>query len=66
MRYEFIVPGPVSQDLAAALPELTIAPSATGGTSLFGPVIDESDVSTFIARIHDLGLSVVDVHPLPD
>ena len=43
MRYEFIVPGPVSQDLAAALPELTIAPSATGGTSLFGPVIDESD-----------------------
>ena len=66
MRYEFIVPGPVSQDLAAELPELTIAPSATGGTSLFGPVIDESDVSTLLARIHDLGLSVVDVHPLPD
>jgi hypothetical protein len=66
MRYEFIVPGQVGEDVAAFLPELTIAPYPTGGTSLFGPVIDEADVSTMLARMRDLGLSVVEVHPIPD
>ena len=66
MRYQFIVAGRLSDDLTAALPELTAMPYATGGTSLFGPVIDEADVSTLLARMQDLGLSVVEVRPLPD
>ena len=66
MRYEFIVAGRLSDDLAAALPELTAMPYPTGGTSLFGPVIDEADVSTLLARMQDLGLSVVEARPLPD
>jgi hypothetical protein len=66
MRYEFIVRGSVSEDLAAALPELSTAPYLTGDTSLFGPVIDEADVTSLLVRMRDLGLSVVQVHPLPD
>lgn len=66
MRYEFIVRGQVSDDVAADLPELSRAPYPTGATALFGPVRDESDVSTLLTRIVDLGLSVVDVRPLPD
>jgi hypothetical protein len=66
MRYEFIVPGSLDEDVAAAFPELTVAPYPTGGTSLFGPVIDEADVATLLSRMRNLGLSVVDVHPLPD
>ena len=66
LRYEFIVQGSVSDDLMAALPELQAAPYPTGGTVLFGPVRDASDVSTLMARFADLGLSVVEMRPLPD
>lgn len=66
MRYEFIVHGSVSDDLMAALPELKATPYPTGGTVLFGPVRDESDVSTLLARFADLGLSVVEMRRLPD
>ena len=37
-----------------------------GGTVLFGPVQDESDVSSLLARFSDLGLSVVEMRRLPD
>jgi hypothetical protein len=66
MRYQFIVSGSVSDDVMAALPELRSAPYPTGGTVLFGPVRDASDVSTLLARFADLGLSVVEMRPLPD
>ena len=33
---------------------------------LFGPVRDTADISTLLARIADLGLSVVEMRPLPD
>ena len=56
MRYEFIIRGSVSEDVMAALPELSSTPYPTGGTVLFGPVQDESDV----------GLSVVEMRRLPD
>lgn len=66
MRYEFIVKGSVSDDAMAAMPELSRTPYPTGGSALFGPVGDESEVATFLARMADLGLSVVQVRPLPD
>ena len=61
MRYEFIIRGSVSEDVMAALPELSSTPYPTGGTILFGPVQDESDVSSLLARFSDLGLSVVEM-----
>jgi len=66
MRYEFIVRDVVSEDVAAELPELAYCAFATGGTSLFGSVQDEADVLTLLARLHDLGLSVVEMLQLPD
>lgn len=66
MRYEFIVKGPVSGAVAAALPELASTTFPTGGTSLFGPVQDEADIMTMFARISGLGLTVVEMRRLPD
>jgi hypothetical protein len=50
----------------SALPELSSTPYPTGGTILFGPVRDEADVSSLLARFSDLGLSVVEMRQLPD
>jgi hypothetical protein len=66
MRYEFIVRDAVSDDVAAELPELAYCAFPTGGTSLFGSVQDEADVLTLLARLHDLGLTVVEMRQLPD
>jgi hypothetical protein len=66
MRYEFIVRDTVPEDAAAELPEPSSTSCPTGGTALFGPVRDESDVLTLVARLRDLGLTVVRMRPLPD
>ena len=66
MRYEFIIMGSVSDDVLAAFPELRATAYPTGGTILFGPVRDESDVSSLLARFGDLGLTVVEMRRLPD
>jgi hypothetical protein len=56
----------VPDDVAEDLPEMALAPHPTGGTSLYGPVRDEADVSTLLARILHHGLSVLHVRRLPD
>ena len=66
MRYEFIIQGSLSEDVMAALPELSSTAYPTGGTVLFGPVQDEADVATLLARFADFGLSVVEMRRLPD
>ena len=66
MRYQFIMQGSPSEEVMAALPQLSSTPYATGGTVLFGAVQDEADVATLIAKFADLGLHVVDMRPLPD
>jgi hypothetical protein len=66
MRYEFIVRETVPADVALELPELRGTCYPTGGTSLFGPVRDEADVETLLARLSDLGLAVVEMRRLPD
>jgi hypothetical protein len=66
VRYQFIVKGSVSDEVVDDLPEMTRASYPTGGTSLFGPVRDEADVSSLLARLLAHGLSVVEVRPLPD
>jgi hypothetical protein len=66
MRYEFIVPGPVPDEVVDELPEMSRACYPTGGTAIFGPVRDESDVSSVLEHILDAGLPVVEMRPLPD
>ena len=66
MRYEFIVRDSVPDDVAEELPELCGTSYPTGGTALFGPVRDQADVETLLARLGDLGLTVVEMRRLPD
>jgi len=66
MRYEFLVPGHVSESVVAAFPELRAAPSALGGTALFGPVKDSSHLHGILDRFQSLGLTVVELRQLPD
>ena len=66
LRYEFIVIGSVSRAVEAELSELVSTPYPTGGTALFGPVQDESDVLTMFSRISNLGLTVFEMRWLPD
>ncbi len=66
MRYEFIVAGTVTEAAEAELPEMSSAPYPTGGTTLFGPLQDEADALSLLARINALGLAVVEMRQLPD
>ncbi|WP_345201634.1 hypothetical protein [Fodinibacter luteus] len=66
MRYQFIVVGSVPDTIAEQVPEMASAPFPPGGTALFGPVQDEADILTMLARLVSLGLSVIDMRPLPD
>ena len=66
MRYQFLVQHPVSDEIAAELPDMCMTSFPAGGTALFGPMRDEADVWSMFARLSSLGLAVMDVHPLPD
>ncbi|MGY1693672.1 MULTISPECIES: hypothetical protein [unclassified Geodermatophilus] len=65
-RYEFLLPGRLSDDVCAAFPELTARPGSTGGTVLFGPVGDSSHLHGLLARFQSLGLTLVELRQLPD
>lgn len=66
MRYQFTVQGSLPDEVVDDLPELSQVPHPTGGTTLFGPVRDEADVLSLLARLIHHGLRVVEVRPLPD
>lgn len=66
MRYEFLLPGRVSETVCAAFPELTARPSPAGGTAMFGPVRDSAHLHGLLDRFQTLGLTVVELRQLPD
>ena len=65
-RYEFLLPGRVSESVVAAFPELTAGPSPMGGTVMFGPVQDSAHLHGLLDRFQTLGLTVVELRQLPD
>jgi hypothetical protein len=65
-RYEFLLPGRVSESVVAAFPELTAAAGATGGTVMYGPVQDSAHLHGLLDRFQDFGLTVVELRRLPD
>ncbi|MGW0177924.1 hypothetical protein [Nocardia sp. NPDC003345] len=65
MRYQFTIDGELSERALAAFPELT-GNRDRGTTVLSGPVTDSTGVRTILARIDNLGLTVVEMHRLPD
>lgn len=58
--------GSLSDAVLAALPDLTPGPCGAGCTVLIGPVRDDSDVLSVMARWGDFGLSVIEMRQLPD
>lgn len=64
-RYEFRVVEPLSPMAAAAFPELQLATTADERV-LFGSIRDSSELHAVLSRFHLLGLTVLDVHRLPD
>jgi hypothetical protein len=65
-RYEFLLPGRVSDTVLAAFPELTARLSPVGGTVMFGPVTDGAHLHGLLDRFQTLGLTVVELRQLPD
>jgi hypothetical protein len=65
-RYEFLLPGRVSESVLSAFPELTARPSPVGGTVMFGPVTDSAHLHGLLDRFQTLGLTVVELRQLPD
>jgi hypothetical protein len=66
MRYEFLLPGRVSESVPSAFPELTTAASATGGTVMYGPIKDSAHLHGLLDRFQTFGLTVVELRQLPD
>jgi hypothetical protein len=64
-RYEFRVAEPLSATATAAFPELVVT-HGPSGTVLFGPVRDDAELHGLLSRLHLLGLTILDVHRLPD
>jgi hypothetical protein len=64
-RYEFRLAQRLSATGIAAFPELSVTDSPSG-TVLFGPVRDDAELHGILSRVQLLGLTILDVHRLPD
>ena len=64
-RYEFRVAEQLSASARGAFPELTITEDAAA-TVLFGSVRDDAELHGILARLHLLGLTILDIHRLHD
>lgn len=65
MQYQFTIDGELSERALAAFPELT-GDLAHGTTVLAGPVADPTGIRGILARIDNLGLTVIEMRRLPD
>jgi hypothetical protein len=64
-RYEFHLAEPLSATAVAAFPELSISDAGTG-TVLYGRIRDRSEFHAILDRFQLIGLTLLDVHRLPD
>ncbi|WP_380166395.1 hypothetical protein [Jannaschia sp. R86511] len=65
-RYEFLVPGEVSEAVLAAFPGMRCTPGSVGGTVLYGPVEDAGELSGVLDRLAAMGIPVAEIRRLPD
>ncbi|MFE6924651.1 hypothetical protein ACFVAV_26745 [Nocardia sp. NPDC057663] len=67
VRYQFVVEGELTDRAVAAFPELRrSAHSATGTTTLYGELADNTAMRGVLARIDVLGLTLLGMSRLPD
>jgi hypothetical protein len=65
VRYEFKLAERLSPTASRAFPELAVR-SERHGTILFGPVRDRSEFHGLLDRFDVMGLTIVEIHRLPD
>jgi hypothetical protein len=65
VRYEFQLAERMSPTATCAFPELAVR-DGRRGTILFGPVRDRSELHGLFDRFDIMGLTVLEVHRLPD
>ncbi len=61
-----MVDGELSERALAAFPELSTAPARQGMTVLFGAVAGPTAMRGILARIDNLGLTLVEMRQLPN
>ena len=67
MLYEFVVRSRMSELAAAAFPELTAEYSAARGTtSLFGRIVDQTQLRGLLARFDSMSFEIVELRQLPE
>jgi hypothetical protein len=64
-RYEFRVAQRLSATAMATFPELSVT-EGTSDTVMFGSVRDDAELHGILSRLQLLGLTILDVHRLPD
>jgi hypothetical protein len=64
-RYEFRIAERLTATALAAFPELRLA-DATSGSVLYGRVQDRSELHAILDRFLLLGMTLLEVHRLPD
>jgi hypothetical protein len=64
-RYEIRVAQRVSATAIAAFPELSVT-AGSPGTVLYGPVRDDAELHGILSRLQLMGLTILDLHRLPD
>lgn len=64
-RYEFRLAEPLSPTARAAFPELSQG-VALGGDMLYGPVANQEQLHSLLARFGTMGLTVTELRMLPD
>ncbi|MEV6071219.1 hypothetical protein AB0L82_32135 [Nocardia sp. NPDC052001] len=65
-RYQFVVEGELSDRALAAFPDLSWTPPTHGTTTLFGAVTDATAMRGILARLDNLGLTLLEMRQLPD
>lgn len=61
VRYEIRVERLLGPAVTAHFPEWTVTPAADGTTLLAGSVVDQAALHGVLARIRDLGLTLISV-----
>ncbi|MEU8895817.1 hypothetical protein [Nocardia sp. NPDC048505] len=65
-RYQFVVDGELSERALSAFPDLSVAPREHGTTLLHGTVADPTAMRGILARLDNLGLTLLEMRQLPD
>ncbi|MDV6271803.1 hypothetical protein [Rhodococcus globerulus] len=66
IRYQFLIDGDVSDHMNVTFPDMKVASTAGGYTSLHGPAADYIAMRSIMARLDSLGLTIAELRKLPD